>query len=145
MSPIPSFAEWELAACPSFRGDPLWTVRAFRLAMYAIACHGEDCTAHPRLAGAAVTDQLTRALGSIAANIAEGHSRSSLADRLRLLGYALGSAREASVWYETLRTDAGQLVTDRQNTLIQIRRLLLTTLRRARPAGTTDALRNRRE
>jgi len=112
--------------------------------MYAIACHGDDCSANPRLSGAAVADQLTRAVGSIAANIAEGHSRSSLADRLRFFGYALGSAREAAVWYETLRGALGGIVTDRQDTLIQIRRLLLATLRRARPAGSTEALRNRR-
>ena len=39
--------------------------------------------------------QLYAAIGSIAANIGEGYSRSSGKDRARIFEYALGSVREA--------------------------------------------------
>lgn len=142
---IVPYPEWELGAHPTHRGDPLWTVRAFRLAVYAIECHGADCAAMASGAGTPTLDQLTRAIGSVAANIAEGYSRSSLAERARFYGYALGSAREAIVWYDSARALFGAVTSDRQAILIQVRRLLLTTLRRLRPAGGTAALRDPRD
>lgn len=48
-----------------------------------------------------ISAQLYTAIGSIAANLAEGYSRSSGRDRVRLYEYALGSARESTVWYES--------------------------------------------
>jgi four helix bundle protein len=126
------FSEWVAAASDALTGDPLWSVQAYRLGMYAIDCHSADRRAHPALAKAPALDQVTRAIGSIAANIAEGYSRASIADRNRFYGYALGSARESIAWYHTLRMEMGDLATERQATLIQVRRLLLTTLRRGR-------------
>jgi len=75
-------------------------------------------------------------------NIAEGYSRSSLADRNRFYGYALGSTREAIAWYDTVRIELGERVDDRQATLIQVRRLLLTTLRKTRPDGASAIFRD---
>jgi four helix bundle protein len=46
-----------------------------------------------------LSDQLSRALGSISANIAEGYSRGTGKDRARFYEYALGSARESRDWY----------------------------------------------
>ena len=129
---ISPFAEWVTASDESLTGDPLWSVQAYRLGMYAIACHSADRRAVTALATSAALDQITRAIGSVAANIAEGYSRSSITDRNRFYGYALGSAREAIAWYDTVRVEIGDLATERQATLIQVRRLLLTTLRRAR-------------
>jgi four helix bundle protein len=131
------FVEWVGAADATRTGDPLWSVQAYRLGLYAIACHSFDRRTNPRVAKAATLDQITRAVGSIAANIAEGYSRSSLADRNRFYGYALGSTREAITWYDALRIELGEVTDARQGTLIQIRRLLLTTLRKNRPAGTS--------
>ena len=113
-------------------GDPLWSVQAYRLASYAIECHTFDRQTNRQLSRAATVDQLTQAIGSIAANIAEGYSRPSPADQNRFYGYALGAAREAIAWYDTLRIELGAPADDRQATLIQIRRLLLTTLRNSR-------------
>ena len=129
------FSEWAQRADEARTGDPLWSVQAYRLGLYAIECHTFDRRENTQLGKAAALDQLTRALGSIAANIAEGYSRSTLADRVRFYGYALGSTREAIAWYDTLRIELGDLINDRQATLIQVRRLLLTTLRRTRPEG----------
>ena len=137
-----TFKEWEGAAGESRRSDPLWSVQAYRISLYLIKCHTFDRGTIARLQKAAALDQLTRALGSIAANIAEGYSRLSIADRTRFYGYALGSTRESIAWYDTLRIELGGLVDERQAVLIQVRRLLLTTLRNIRPEGATIKLRD---
>src|SRR4051812_40838343 len=82
--------------------DPLYRMRAYQLAHALIA----DCwTDAERLRHHRVTEkisaQLYAAVGSIAANLAEGYSRSSGRDRARIFEYALGSARESMTWYES--------------------------------------------
>ena len=139
---MPPFAVWERNRDASRGGDPLWTVQAYRLATYAIECHAFDGLRILGFPKAATFDQLTRAIGSIAANIAEGYSRSSAADRRRFYGYALGSTREAIVWYDTLTLELGPVAQQRQNPLVQIRRLLLTTLRRARSTDGPSSMRD---
>jgi four helix bundle protein len=137
---MPTFAEWVAAADDALTGDPLWSMQAYRLGMYAIDCHTADRRAVAALANAPALDQVTRAIGSVAANIAEGYSRSSVADRNRFYGYALGSAREAIAWYDTLRSEIGEVATERQATLIQVRRLMLTILRRSREQSALSAI-----
>ena len=136
-----AFVEWAKRADEARTGDPLWTLQAYRLGLYAIECHTFDRRANTKLGRAAALDQLTRAVGSISANIAEGYSRASVADRLRFYEYALGSTREAIAWYDTLQIELGDTLTVRQATLVQIRRLLLTTLRNSRPEGASLNLR----
>jgi four helix bundle protein len=140
MSPaeMPPFEIWERDPNGSRAGDPLWTVQAYRLAMYAIESHALDALRVPGVAKAATFDQLTRAIGSIAANLAEGYSRASALDRRRFYSYALGSAREAIAWYDTMTIELGPIAQQRQGPLVQIRRLLLTTLRRTQPGGTSS-------
>ena len=134
------FADWEKAAGAGLSGDPLWSVQAYRIAQYSVECHTFDRRTNPRLVAAPAFGQLTRALGSIGANIAEGYSRGSAADRARFYDYALGSTREAISWYNTLHIELGPGVDDRRATLIQIRRLLLTTLRNSRLKDPTEML-----
>jgi four helix bundle protein len=142
---VPPFLEWVAAAREARTGDPLWSVQAHRLALYAIACHTSDRQANIELVQAPTFEQLSRAIGSIAANIAEGYSRASLADRNRFYEYALGSTREAIDWYDTVRIELGLGTDERQSILIQIRRLLLTTLRTSRanaaPLSISDSTR----
>jgi four helix bundle protein len=134
------FNDWAKAAGAGVSGDPLWSVQAYRLALYAVECLTFDRRTNSRFAAAPAVDQLTRALGSIAAHIAEGYSRGSVADRRQFYGYALGSTREAIAWYNTLHIELGAAVEDRQALLIQIRRLLLTTIRNSRPDDPTATL-----
>lgn len=136
------FGDWEKTASAADSGDPLWSVQAYRIALYVIECHTFDRRSNSNFARAASIDQLTRALGSIAANIAEGYSRASAADRVRFYGYALGSTREATTWYKNVRLELGPIVEDRNALLIQIRRLLLTTLRNSRAKDPTSMLRD---
>ena len=80
----------------------------------------------------------------MAANIADGYSRSSAAEGSRFCGYALGSVRKSIVWYKVMHRDVGSTMVDREATLVEIRRLLLTTIRRMRVAGDTAKLRDHR-
>jgi len=137
-----SFDEWVKGASKARIGDPLWTVQAYRLGVYAIECHAFDRRTNERFSRAGAIDQITRAIGSISTNISEGYSRSTPADRVRFYSYALGSTREAIDWYDTLRFELGDTTDTRQSILIQIRRLLLTTIRKSRPEGTDFNLRD---
>jgi four helix bundle protein len=80
-----------------------------------------------------VSSQLYAAIGSIAANLAEGYSRSSGKDRARIFEYALGSTRESMAWFRTAEPVLGrEIVVKRLEKLEQIRRLLLAIIPRER-------------
>lgn len=116
--------------------DPLYRLAVYRLAVEAMRVAGEDAgVARGDALRAESAGQLVRAVGSIAANIAEGYSRGGTADRRRFLEFALGSARESMVWYETLRPAAME---ERLARLTSIRRLLLTMIRTARASAAND-------
>ena len=118
----------------SVHDDSLMRMKSYALAIalvpdaWADACRLSRCVQTRQISA-----QLYRAVGSIAANIAEGYSRSSGKDRARLFEYALGSARECLVWYELARPLLGDIVGDRLAVLARIRALLLATIPRERP------------
>jgi four helix bundle protein len=130
----PEFESWETEPQNAVTGDPVWRLPAYRLAAYAVEIAWPDIDRLVRTpASAPIGSQLYRALGSVAANIAEGYSRSSGRDRVRLYEYALGSARESAVWYRAARPVLGaELVVRRQGTLQRIVRLLLIVIPRER-------------
>jgi four helix bundle protein len=77
--------------------------------------------------------QLYKAVGSIAANIGEGYSRSSGRDRARFFEYALGSARESGIWYRAgERLLDARTLTNRRAVLEEIQRMLLAVIPRER-------------
>jgi four helix bundle protein len=127
---IPSFESWQARAHEALRADALWRVTAYRLALYAIEIGWEDARVIDRSRiTRPIGSQLYRALGSIAANIAEGYSRSSGADRARHFEYSLGSTRESLAWYFAVAAVVGRDVFEARNdTLSQIRRLLLASI-----------------
>ena len=80
-----------------------------------------------------LSGQLYAAVGSIAANIGEGYSRSSGRDRAKLFEYSLGSVRESMSWYRAAEPVVGkEVVRDRLDRLEEIRRLLLAIIPRER-------------
>jgi four helix bundle protein len=103
---------------------------AYRFAIYALEIAWVDATVLDRSRiTRPIAAQLYRAVGSIAANIAEGYSRSSGADRVRQFEYALGSTRESTVWYHAARPLLGQTIHNaRLELLTQIRRILLAAI-----------------
>ena len=115
-------------------GDPLHRMAVYRMALTLSATAWSDavrldkCPVTRKVAG-----QLYTASGSIRANLSEGYSRSSGADRARLFEYALGSARECRDWYDLARPVLGdELVSERDAVLIHIVRLLLAIIPRER-------------
>lgn len=137
MTVILSFDSWQSRVDPAIRADALWRMTAYRLALYAVAIGWEDARILDRVRiTRSVASQLYRALGSIAANIAEAYSRGSGADRARVLEYGLGSTRESVAWYVAARPVLGRDVFDARNgVLSQIRRLLLATIPAERSRG----------
>jgi four helix bundle protein len=125
-----TFEEWSAGVSEEIRGDSLWRVEAYRLALF-LADLGWSDTAKLMQQGRTLglADQLTRALGSIAANIAEGYSRGTGKDRAHFYEYALGSARESRTWYFRARHALGEdIIAHRMRLLGQIIRLLLTMI-----------------
>ena len=123
-----NYEGWVASVPEEIRGDSLWRMEAYRLALFASDIGWQDIARlmqDRRMHG--LSDQLYRALGSISANLAEGYSRGTGRDRAHFYEYALGSARESRDWYYKARHVLQADVTDhRLQLLTQIVRLLLT-------------------
>jgi len=116
--------------------DPLERLQVYRLALEAVRIARADAVSMGRdLLLRELGGQLLRAAGSIAANVAEGYSRGTTAERRKFLEYALGSARECVVWYESASHPECR---ERLERLTSIRRLLLTMIRTARESTARD-------
>jgi four helix bundle protein len=115
---------------PAIRGDALWRVQVYRLALFAADVGWRDVTELSRdRRTIALSDQLCRSLGSISANVAEGYSRGGGKDRVRFYEYALGSARESRDWYYKARHIlTEEALGQRLALLSQIIRLLLAMI-----------------
>jgi four helix bundle protein len=122
-----TFAEWEQGVPQSFRDDPLWTVTAYRMALFLADLAWNDATKLMRDQRTRdLSSQMCRAVGSISANVSEGYSRFGKKDRARFYAYALGSARESRGWYYKGRHVLGEDVFEhRMELLTQIIRLLM--------------------
>jgi len=136
-----NYEEWVETVPQEIKGDALWRVEAYRLALFAAEMGWHDVT---KLVGdqrtRSLSDQLCRALGSISANIAEGYSRGTGKDRARFYEYALGSARESRDWYYKARHVLGDNVAQhRLGLLTQIIRLLLTIVPQQRGYAMREA------
>jgi four helix bundle protein len=124
------YTEWEASVPAALRDDLLWRRHDYRLALYAADLGWDDVRRlTAERASSAIADQRARSLGSVSANIAEGYSRSSGADRVRFYGYALGSARESRDWYQKARRTLGPATTrHRLKVLTSVVRLLTHSL-----------------
>lgn len=122
------YDDWQKSVPTEITGDALWKVEAYRLSLFIadLAWHDVKKLTQDRLMFG-LADQLYRAVGSIAANISEGYSRSSGKDRARFYEYALGSARESRGWFYKGRHVLGDKVADHRIKIVtQAIRLLLT-------------------
>jgi four helix bundle protein len=125
-----NYQEWEGSVPQAIKGDMLWRMKVYRLALFIADLGWEDVTKLIKdRRTIALADQLYRALGSIGANVAEGYSRGSTKDQVRFYEYALGSARESRDWYYKARHILSEEVTvHRLNLSSEIIRLLLTII-----------------
>jgi four helix bundle protein len=126
--------EWEQACHDAVTSDVIWRLDAYRAALFLLHLSRDDCrTLNDAHHLASAIDQLTRAVGSISANLAEGYSRATRPDRLRFLGYALSSTRESVTWYLAATGDLPEAALDhRLKLLMRIRALLLGLIRAIR-------------
>lgn len=120
------YVEWQASVNDEIKGDSLWKLEVYRLALFAAYISWQDALALNKTPLTRnLADQLYRAVCSISANIAEGYSRSTGKDRARFLEYSLGSAREARDWYfksqHTLKED---VIKHRIGLLTQIIKML---------------------
>jgi len=122
-----NYSDWEQEIFPEIKGDSLWRMEIYRLALFVadISWHDVSKLMNDNRT-IKLSNQLYRALGSIGANVSEGYSRGTGKDRARFYEYALGSARESRGWYFNARRILGQAaVRHRIQLLTQIIRLLL--------------------
>ena len=133
-----NYDEWARTVPETFRNDPLWTVAAYRFALFLADLCWQDVTKLEReRRTAGLCDQLYRAVGSIGANLAEGYSRSTGKERAHFYEYSLGSARESRHWYYQGRHVLGEdVIQHRLGLLDQIIRLLVTMVPQQRKEGT---------
>jgi four helix bundle protein len=125
---------WENVQPASLTGDAIWRLDCYRESLYLLHIARADITRSVDVPASQTTsDQLLSALASIGANIAEGYGRATNADRARFFAYALGSAREAVVWYQAVVAPAdGELLKERLERLARVKRMLLGLLGRIR-------------
>jgi hypothetical protein len=132
--PHVSYDAWEQSVPPPIREDPLWTLRIYRLALYAGELGQRDAAYLARRAGCAgIAPQLARVTGAISAHIAGGYSRG--ASRVQALCYeqALAAARESRDWYFKVRGELGPGAGDaRLSLLATIIKVLIALVTRAR-------------
>ncbi len=123
---LEELGRWEGGVSPAETGDPLWKLHAYRVSRYLLDCCLSDIAdAKPPL-HAQSAEQLRRAVASIAANLSEGYSRRTPNDRVRFYAYALGSIREATVWYMCVRAHVpAERLQHRMDLIAQVRRLVL--------------------
>jgi four helix bundle protein len=122
------------ASAEANTSDRLSRMRVYRLATQLVPESWRDAE---KLRQDAVTErsagQLYAAVGSIQSNLGEGYSRSSGRDRAHIFEYALGSVREAIVWYQLAEPVLGsETVRERFATLEEMRRMLLAIIPRER-------------
>jgi len=129
--------EWERTCPEAITSDVLWKLDAYRAALFLQHLSRADCRGiRAAKCAPTVEDQLRAAAGSVSAHLSEGYSRSTRADRLRFLGYALGSIRECVSWYQSVRDILPDLVIDERLTLImRTRTMLLGFIRSIREGG----------
>ncbi|NIO71870.1 MAG: four helix bundle protein [Anaerolineae bacterium] len=94
------YEEWLAQVPESMKRDPLWNFQIYPKALFLSDLAWEDTDQmmkDPR--GRVVAQQLTDSIGSICANIEEGHGRGFGKENAYFQRVALGSARESRGWY----------------------------------------------
>jgi four helix bundle protein len=127
------FEEWVATVPRRVKAEACWRFEAYPKALYAYELAWDDCeTLREDVRGRAVAKQLIRSMGSIGANIEEGHGRGlGGKEYLYFLRIAEGSARESKGWYFRARRLLGPAVVEaRQAILDQVLALLVTEKRR---------------
>ena len=95
-----AYEEWKAQVPEEIKAEGVSKFYGYRKPLFFYDLWWQDCEQwlkHPL--GRAVAEQLIRSAGSITANMEEGYGRGYGRDRLRFLGFSLGSARESKGSY----------------------------------------------
>jgi len=132
------YEAWEQSVPESIKSDSLWSLRIYRMALYAGETGRRDAqwlATRPQRGDLA--RQLASATESISTNIAAGFSRAGKRDRGLFFEHALGSARESRDWYFKARSELGEEATRARLSLMTvIIKVLVVLVSRARPTHT---------
>jgi len=100
MAAFSSYEEWVAQVPESMKQDPLWNFQVYPKALFLSDLAWEDTDRmmkDPR--GRVIARQLIDSVGSICANLEEGHGRGFGKENAYFQRVALGSARESRGWY----------------------------------------------
>jgi four helix bundle protein len=121
-----NYAQWEERVPEEMKADAVWSVKVYRLALFAADLCWWDVRKLRADHFYRLADQLLSAVGAVSADLAEGYSRGDGRDCARFYGYGLGSAREGRDWYYKARhLLSDEVATHRIRLLTHIIRLLL--------------------
>ncbi len=121
-----NYREWAKTVPAEIREDPVWSVEAYRLGLFAGDLAWHDVQKIRARHFFKLADQLLSSVGGVSAQIGEGYSRGTGKDRARFYEYALGSAREGRDWYFKARHILGtEVARHRIRLLTKTTRLLL--------------------
>ena len=134
MSAEVAYEQWIEGVHLRIKKESIWGFYGYRKALYVYELTWGDCdklTSDVR--GKAIVQQLIRSVGSISANLEEGHGRGFGKQRNWFFQVALASARETKGWYWRANhlLDAS-LLEARLSLLDEIIALLVTELSRQR-------------
>jgi four helix bundle protein len=94
------YETWERGVHSRIQAESIWGFYGYRKALYAYELAWQDCDAlQSDGRGKAIAQQLIRCVGSISANLEEGHGRGYGKQRDWFFRVATGSARESKGWY----------------------------------------------
>ena len=97
---LKTYEEWERSVHERVKAEPVWGFLGYRKALFLYDVAWEDCESLLKdKRGQEISRQLIRSVGSISANIEEGHGRGYGKQRDWFMGVSLGSARESKGWY----------------------------------------------
>ncbi|TEU14481.1 MAG: four helix bundle protein [Anaerolineales bacterium] len=114
-----NYEEWLARVPESIKQDPLWDFQVYPKALLLSDLTWEDTSRmmkDPR--GRMVARQLVDSVGSICANIEEGHGRGFGKENAYFQRVALGSARESRGWYYRGRRFLGPKVLEHRVQLL---------------------------
>jgi four helix bundle protein len=99
-SEVITYEAWEGSVHERIRAEAIWTFLGYRKALFLHDLAWQDCERLMKDGrGKAIAHQLIGCVGSISANIEEGHGRGYGKQRDWFFSVALGSAREGKGWY----------------------------------------------
>jgi four helix bundle protein len=97
---LATYEEWEHSVHERVKAEPIWAFLGYRKALFLYDLAWEDCGKLVKDSrGRAIAQQLIRSVGSISANLEEGHGRGYGKQRDWFVGVSIGSARESKGWY----------------------------------------------